>query len=155
VIRWIWPVIALSASGAQAPKYAGPLPPNTDIPYLKHAQSLVETEAVEVKEEKQASDTLYTIAGESSPSKTPLPLPIFLLRAEKIDPLQLQMYRLTSAEGHRRISASGKKSADPIHVSVVRVLPGLFRLEVSDSLDPGEYMLSVGGSNQAFCFGVK
>lgn len=153
--RWIWSVIALSAIGAQAQKYAGPAPPKTDVPYLKHAENLVQTEAVEVKEEKQASDTLYTIAGESSPSKTPLPLPIFLLKAEKIDPLKLQMYRLTPAEGHRQISASGKKNGDPIHISVVRVSPGLFRLEVSDSLDPGEYTLSLDGSNQAFCFAVK
>jgi len=155
VTRWILPLVALSAICAQTPKSADPRPPKTDIPYLKHAENLVETEAVEIKEEKQASDTLYTIAGESSPSKTPLPLPIFLLQAEKIDPLRLQMYRLTPAEGHRQITASGKKSADPIHVSVVRVSPGLFRLEVSDSLDSGEYMLSVGGSNQAFCFGVR
>lgn len=141
--------------GAQAPRYAGPVPPKADVPYLKHAENLVETEAVEVKEEKQASDTLYTIAGESSPSKTPLPLPIFLLKVDKIDPLKLQMYRLTSAEGHRQISASSEKSAEPIHVSVVRVSPVLFRLEVSDSLDSGEYMLSLHGSNQAFCFGIK
>jgi hypothetical protein len=154
VIRWILPLFVLAAAG-QTPKYAGPMPAKADVPYLKHAENLVETEAVAVKEEKQTADALYSIAGESSPSKTPLPLPILLLRAEKLDPLKLQMYRLTPAEGHRQITASGKRSADPIHVSVTRVTPGLFRLEVSDSLDSGEYMLSVEGTNQAFCFGVK
>lgn len=152
--RWILPLFVLGVA-AQTPKYAGPMPVKADVPYLKHAENLVETEAVEIKEEKQTADALYTIAGESSPSKTPLPLPIFLFKAEKLDPLKLQMYRLTPAEGHRQITASGKKSADPIHVSVTRVTPGLFRLEVSDALDSGEYMLSVEGTNRAFCFAIK
>jgi hypothetical protein len=154
VIRWILPLFVLAA-GAQSPKYEGPAPPKADVPYLKHAEHMLETEAVEVKEEKQAADTLYMIAGESSQSLTPLPLPVFMLRADKIDPLKLQMYRLTRADGHRQITASGMKNSDPIHLSVARVAAGLFRLEVTDSLDPGEYMLRLEGTNRAFCFAIK
>jgi hypothetical protein len=151
--RWILPLIAFAAA-AQAPKYSGPVPGSPDLPFLKHASNLLPAEAVEIKEEKRKDDTVYVIAGESSPSKTPLGLPVFLIKTEKLNPLKLEMYRLQAAEGHREISASGKKSADPIHVIVTRVADGLFRLEVGDSLDNGEYMLSLDGTSRAFCFAI-
>lgn len=151
--RWVLPLIALAAA-AQAPKYSGPVPPSSDLPFLKHASNLLAAEAVEVKEEKRKDDTVYVIAGETSSSKTPLELPVFLLKTDKLDPLKLQMYRLQTSDGHREISASGKKNAEPIHVIVTRVADGLFKLEVGDSLDNGEYMLSLEGTNKAFCFAI-
>ena len=151
--RWILPLIAFAAV-AQAPKYSGPLPPSSDLPFLKHASNLLPAEAVDVKEEKRANDTVYIIAGEASPAKTPLELPVFLLKSEKLDPLKLQMYRLQTVEGHREISASGKKNASPIHVVVTRVANGVFRLETTDSLENGEYMLSMEGTGRAFCFAI-
>jgi hypothetical protein len=151
--RWFLPLIALAAA-AQAPKYSGPVPPSPDLPFLKHASNLLPAEAVEVKEEKRKDDTVYVVAGESSSSKTPLGLPVFLLKTEKLDPLKLQMYRLQAADGHREISATGKKNAEPIHVIVTRVADGLFKLEVGDSLDNGEYMLSLEGTSKAFCFAI-
>jgi hypothetical protein len=150
--RWILPLIALTAAIAQAPKYSGPIPPSPDLPFLKHASNLVPAEAVEVKEEKRKDDTVYVIAGEGSPSKTPLELPVFLLKTEKLDPLKLQMYRLQAVDGHREISAMGMKNAEPIHVIVTRVANGVFKLEVGDSLDNGEYMLSLERTTKAFCF---
>jgi hypothetical protein len=150
---WILPLIALAAA-AQAPKYSGPVPPSSDLPFLKHASNLLPAEAVEVKEEKRKDETVYVIPGESSTSKTPLELPVFLLKTDKLDPLKLQMYRLLAADGHREISASGKKNAEPIHVIVTRVADGLFKLEVGDSLDNGEYMLSLEGTSKAFCFAI-
>jgi hypothetical protein len=154
LIHWIFPLVAFAAV-AQAPRYSGPVPPSSDLPFLKHASNLLPAETVEVKEEKRKDDTVvFIIKGESSPSKTPLGLPVFLLKTEKLNPLKLQMYRLQTAEGHREISASGKKSADPIHVIVTRIADGLFRLEVGDSLDNGEYMLSLEGTTQAFCFAI-
>jgi hypothetical protein len=152
--RWILPLIAFAAV-AQAPKYSGPVPPSSDLPFLKHASNLLPAEAVEVKEEKRKDDTVYLVAGESSPSKTPLELPVFLIRAEKLNPLKLQMVRLQAADGHREISATAKKNAGPIHVIVTRVAEGLFRLEATDSLENGEYMLSVEGTSQAFCFAIE
>jgi hypothetical protein len=147
--------MAFAVASAQTPKYSGPVPRSPDLPFLKHASNLLPAEAVEIKEEKRKDETVYVIAGESSPSKTPLGLPVFLLKIEKLDPLKLQMYRLHAAEGHREISASEKKSADLIHVIVTRVADGLFRLEVGDSLDNGEYMLSPEGKSQAFCFAIE
>jgi hypothetical protein len=152
--RWILPLIALAAA-AQAPKYSGPVPPSSDLPFLKHASNLLPAEVVEVKEEKRKDETVYIVAGESSPSKTPLGLPVFLIKTDKLNPLKLQMVRLEAAGGHREISATSKKDTGPIHVIVTRVADGLFRLETTDSLENGEYMLSVEGASQAFCFAIE
>jgi hypothetical protein len=149
------PLIALSIAAAQAPKYNGPVPPKADLPYLKHAANLSPTESIEFKEDKGKDDIVYTAAGEKSSAKTPLALPIFLIKAEKLNPERLLMYRLESKEGHRQITASGKKRADVIHVIVTRLTAdGLFRLEVSDGLESGEYVLSLEGTNQGFCFQI-
>ncbi len=64
--RWILPLLALAAAAAQAPSYTGPVPPKADVPYLKHAGNIVETEAVEFKEEKSKDDVLYSAPGEVS-----------------------------------------------------------------------------------------
>jgi hypothetical protein len=152
--RWILPLIAFAAT-AQTPKYSGPVPPSSDLPFLKHASNLLPAEAVEVKEEKRKDETVYIVAGESSSSKTPLGLPVFLLKTEKLNPLKLQMYRLQAADGHREISASGKKNAETIHVIVTRVADSLFKLEVGDSLENGEYMLSLEDTSKAFCFAIN
>lgn len=153
MIRCVFALFALAAA-AQAPKYDGPVPSKPDLPYLKHVGNLVETEPEQIREEKQADDTVYIIAGENSSAKTPLPLPVFLLKTDKLDPLKLELYRLTTGDGRRQITAAGKKTADRIHVSVTRLAPALFRLEVTDALDDGEYMLNVNGTDEAFCFAV-
>jgi hypothetical protein len=156
VIRWILPLLAIAAVIAQAPKYTGPVPPKPDLPYLKHANNLVETEVVVLKEEKSKDDTLYTAPGEASPAKTPLALPVFVLQAAKVNPERLQMYRLESKEGHREITQSGKKKAAVIHVLVSRLTAdGLFRLEVADDLESGQYVLSLDGTDRAFCFAIE
>jgi hypothetical protein len=156
VTRWILPFLALSIAGAQAPKYTGPIPPKADLPYLKHANNLLETESVEFKEDKGKDDVVYTASGENSTAKTPLALPILLIKSEKLNPARLQMYRLESKEGHREITLSGKKKADVIHVLVTRLTAdGLFRLEVADGLESGEYVLSWEGTNQGFCFQIE
>jgi hypothetical protein len=156
VIRSILYLLALSVAAAQTPQYTGPVPPKADIPYIRHADHLVETEAMQFKEAPSKDDVVYTAPGESSPSKTPLALPVFLLKAGAFDPQRLQMYRLESKQGNRQITLSGKKRADIIHVLVTRLTPdGLFRLEVADGLESGEYVLSLEGSNQGFCFQVE
>jgi hypothetical protein len=154
--RWILPLLALAAAAAQAPSYTGPVPPKTDVPYLKHAGNIVETEAVEFKEEKSKDDVLYTAPGEASPAKTPLALPMLLIKADKVNPQRLQMYRLEAKDGHREITASGKKKADVIHVLVTRLTSdGVFRMEVADGLESGQYVLSLEGTNQGFCFTIE
>ena len=139
---------------ATAQKYAGPRPPKADLPYLKHADNLVPTEAVEAKEEKKKDDTLYIVDGANSSAKTPLASPIFLLQAAKLIPDRLQLFKLDSRNGHREILFSPKHPPKAIRVDVTRLSPDLYRIEVNESLEPGEYSLSPEGSNQVFCFQV-
>src|ERR1039458_4935950 len=50
--RILWLGLA-AAFAAAAQKYDGPRPPKPDVPYLKHADTLIPTEAVMAKEEKK------------------------------------------------------------------------------------------------------
>ena len=144
---------AMAAANAQ--KYVGPTPPRPDLPYIQHATNLIATEAAEPKEQKTKDDTVYTIDGENSSSKTPLALPIFLIQADKLNPASLQMYRLESKDGHRELTGSAKKAAEPIHVQVTRLGPdNIYKLDVYNGLDPGEYALTADGWKQMFCFQV-
>ena len=139
---------------ATAQKYAGPRPPKADLPYLKHAENLVPTEAAEAKEEKKKDDILYVIEGANSSAKTPLASPIFLLQAAKLVPERLQLFKLDSKSDHREILFSPKHPPKAIRVEVTRLGSDLYRIEVNESLEPGEYSLSPEGSNQVFCFQV-
>jgi hypothetical protein len=157
-MRRILPLVCTAMAAmatANAQKYTGPAPPKPDLPYIQHATNLIATEAVDVKEQKNKDDTLYTIAGENSSSKTPLALPIFFIKADKLNPASLQMYRLESKDGHRELTASAKKSAEPIHVQVTRVdADNIYKLDVYNGLDAGEYALTAEGWKQMFCFQV-
>src|SRR5580700_9762530 len=132
-MRHILPLVSVAMAAmatANAQKYTGPPPPKPDLPYIQHASNLIATEAVEAKELKSKDDTLYTIDGENSSSKTPLALPIFFIRADKLNPASLQMYRLESKDGHRELTASAKKTAEPIHVQVTRCRADIYKLDV-------------------------
>ncbi|HLH19777.1 MAG TPA: hypothetical protein VKX45_21315 [Bryobacteraceae bacterium] len=146
-------LLALAWAGV-AQKYDGPRPPKPDLPYLKHASNLLPTEAAEAKEQKEKSDTLYVVEGAGSPVRTPLASPIFLFVSSKIVPEKLGLYRLDVKGGHREILFGPKKQPRPILIEVKHLDGNLYRLEVSDSLEPGEYSLSPEGSNQVFCFAV-
>ena len=145
---------ALFAATAQ--NYTGPLPPQTDLPYLKHAENLVPTEVLEAKEEKsKKGDVLYVIAGAASSARTPLASPVFLLEADKLVAAKLALYQLEPRNGRREIVFSPKKPPKAIRVELTHLnTGGLYRLEVEESLEPGEYALSAEGSNQVFCFQV-
>ena len=55
----------------------------------------------------------------------------------------------------REIVFSPKKQPKAIRVELTRLSGDkLYRLEVDESLEPGEYALSAEGSNQVFCFQV-
>jgi len=139
---------------ATAQKYAGPRPPKADLPYLKHAETLIPTEAADAKQEKKKDDTLYLIGGANSSVKTPLASPIFLMQAAKLVPERLQLFKLDSKNGRREILFSPKHPPEAIRVEVTRLAPDLYRIEVNESLEPGEYSLSPEGSDQVFCFQV-
>ena len=139
-----------------AQKYSGPTPPKPDVPYLVHADNLVETETAEGKEEKRKDDLAYIVAGASSSAKTPLTGPRFLFQADKLSAEKLQLYRFEVKNGHREVffAHNKKGSAKPRRLEVTRVKDDLYRIEVNESLENGEYGLSPDGSNQVFCFQV-
>jgi len=146
-------LVAASTLAVFGQKYDGPQPPKPDLPYLKHASSLVATEASEAKEQKKKDDTLYTIEGATSPARTPLAAPIFIFQADKIAPDTLQLFKLESKGGHREVLIS-RKGSQPLRVEVTRLGGNLYKLEVVDSLEAGEYSLSPNNSNKVFCFAV-
>lgn len=151
-------VLALTAF---AEKYSGPKPPKPDVPYLVHADNLVETEVLEAKEQKGKGkgkkDTMaYIVAGANSTAKTPLASPIFLIQSENVAADKLQLYRLDVKDGHREVTArKGKLTTQPVILNVTPLgNDNLFRIEVDQTLKPGEYALTPEGSNQVFCFAV-
>ena len=153
MLRRIAPLL-LFVVAASAQKYDGPRPPKPDLPYLKHADNLIPTEAAQAKEQKQKSDTLYVIEGANSPARTPLASPIFLFQSDKIVPEKLGLYKLDVKGGHREILFGARKSPKPVIITVTHLDGNLYRIEADDTLEPGEYSLSPEGSNQVFCFAV-
>jgi hypothetical protein len=145
-----------AAFAAAAQNYTGPLPPKADLPYLKHAENLVPTEVLEAQEEKgKKDDVTYVIAGAASSARTPLASPIFLLETDKLVAAKLALYKLETRNGRREITFAPKKQPKAIRVELTHLNTGkLYRLEVEESLEPGEYGLSAEGSNQVFCFQV-
>ncbi len=149
-------LFALSAA-SYAQKYTGPRPPKPDIPYLKHADNLVATDVAEAKQENRKDDVLYVVEGAESSARTPLASPIFLLQSDKVVGDKLQLYKLEVKNGRREILFSHKKkqTAVPLRMEVTRLSSdNLYKIEVNDSLDKGEYSLTPEGSNQVFCFQV-
>jgi hypothetical protein len=154
MIRRLVLMLLAFALAVLAQKYTGPRPPKPDLPYLKQADNLIPTEATVAKEEKQKNDTLYVIEGAGSPARTPLAAPIFLFLSDKIAPEKLGLYKLDVKDGHREILFGARKPPTPILVDVTHLDGNLYRIEVNDGIDPGEYSLSPEGSNQVFCFAV-
>ncbi|HZT31202.1 MAG TPA: hypothetical protein VFA33_15035 [Bryobacteraceae bacterium] len=143
---------------AAAQNYSGPRPPRKDIPYLVHADNLVPTEVTEAKEQKTKDGITYVIAGANSTARTPLASPIFLLQGDRIEAERLQLYKLESRGEQREITFFEKKKKNnprPIILEVNRLTSdNLYRLEVDEGLEKGEYSLTPEGSNQVFCFQV-
>jgi len=151
-IVWLALAVALAAS---AQKYDGPVPPKPDLPYLKHADNLIPTESVVAKEEKKKDDSTFIVDGASSSARTPLASPIFLMKSVNLAPRNLQLFKLEVKSGHREIFFPAKKPPQAIRIVVTRLSSdGVWKIEVDESLEPGEYSLSPEGSNQAFCFKV-
>src|ERR1700742_41859 len=154
MIRSMLLLTAMGTAWAQTGGYSGLVPEKADLPYLKHANNLVATQPVKFQEQKTANDTVYTTPGERSPAKTPLALPIFMIKAAKLNPEHLQMYRLEIKDGHRDMTAAGRQKQDVIHVRVVSLGSGLYRMEVADDLESGQYVLSLDGGDEGFCFEI-
>jgi len=149
-------IALLCLTALMAQKYSGPRPPKPDVPYLVHADSLVATEVTEAKEEKRKQDVAYVVAGASSSARTPLAGPAFVFQSDKIPAEKLQLYRFDVKNGQREVVTShkGKAVAHPRRLNVNPLGGGLFKIEVDEHLDNGEYGLTPEDSNQVFCFQV-
>jgi len=152
-------LLLVSAGFAQREKYAGPTPPKPDIPYLMHADNLIEIEVAQASEEKRKNDTVYRVAGAGSPVRTPLAEPVFLLQSEKITPDSLELYRMEVKGGSREAVFSDKRRRGgprAYRLIYTRLADKLYRLEVSENLglENGQYSLTPRESNAVFCFEV-
>jgi len=159
--KWLSIVLGIAACAGLLPaqstqEYTGPHPPKPDLPYLIHADNLVPTEALEAKQENRKGDVIYVIAGANSTARTPLASPAFLVQPEQLQADHIQLYHLQSKGGQRELlfRHRNKVAAQPIRLHITRVSEGLYKIEVDEMLENGEYSLSPSDSNQVFCFQV-
>ncbi len=139
-----------------AQNYKGPRPEKADLPYLIHADKLVPVETVEAKEVKKKDDVTYSVEGASSSVKTPLAGPAFVFQDGQLSAEKLQLYKFEVKGGRREVmfSHKGKLATRPRRLNVSPLGGGLYKVEVDESLENGEYGLTPEGSNQVFCFQV-
>jgi len=150
---------ALLIAGAlfAAEKYSGPTPPKPDIPYLVHASNLIETEVAQARQENHKDDSKFAIAGATSSARTPLAEPVFLIDARQLSPESFELYRLDVKGGNREVSVNSsrrKGGSHALHLAVKQLSGHLYRVEVDEPLENGEYALSPNGDNRAFCFEI-
>jgi hypothetical protein len=151
-------LFALSVLPAAAQKkYTGPRPPSADAPFLVHAGKLLPVETSTARESQGKSETNYAVDGSTSSTKTPVPEPVFLFQSDKINPERLSLYKMETKGGQRTLSIPSdprkkRDNARPIFILVSPLENRLFKVEVNEPLDNGEYCLSPEGSNTVFCF---
>jgi hypothetical protein len=140
---------------AQKEPYSGPRPPKPDVPYLLHADNLVETEVATAREERKGKSAKATVPGVTSPARTPLAEPIFLFEADKIPAESLELFRLEVKNGSREVVLTDRRGR-PLRLMVTQLDGRLYRVEVDENmgLENGEYALSPNGSSAVFCFTV-
>jgi hypothetical protein len=137
-----------------AEKYTGPVPPKPDIPYLLHASNLIETEVADAREEGKNNEK-FVISGASSSARTPLAEPIFLINAQQLMPETFELYRLEVKGGNREVSlGSGRRGSRALHLAVRQLTGHLYRVEVDQPLENGEYVITPSGDNRSFCFEI-
>ncbi len=147
----------MSGIAASAQKYTGPRPPRPDVLYLVHADNLVPTEIAEAKQDSKKNEMTFSISGASSPARTPLAEPIFIIESDKISPERLELYRMDVKSGRREVTMTQKRARGgprPLRLSVTRIEKGLYRVEASETLENGQYSISPNDSNHVFCFEV-
>ena len=127
VILLLAPLVAAQSTAKR--KSGLPDPPKKDVPYIIHADQLLETEIGEAKEEQRKDEQVYTIPGRGSTVKTPLAGPEFLLESEAIPPDKLQLYKLESKGGRREVIVLRKKKpvARPVRLSIYQIQDRLFK----------------------------
>ena len=82
---------------------------------------------------------------------------MFLFQSDKINPERLSLFKMESKSGQRTLSLPAdprrrKDNARPLFILVTPLENRLFKVEVNEPLDNGEYCLSPEGTNTVFCF---
>jgi hypothetical protein len=155
--RSLFLTVTIGAATLCAQKYTGPRPPKPDVLYLVHADNLIPTEVADAKQESKKNDVTYTIAGASSPARTPLAEPIFIIEGDKIQPQSLELFKMDVKGGHREVTMALRRTRNgnkPLRLAVTRLDKNLFRVEVDEQIENGEYSISPNGSDTVFCFEV-
>lgn len=149
-------ILACAALSSAQSKYTGPKPEKVDIPYLKHASKLIPLEVNEAKEEMRKDQQWAVVKGAASAVRTPLAEPFFIMEQSKVNASQFELYRVEAKNGQRELMLGTKKKdgAKPLKIMVSPLGERLYRIDVNDTLENGEYCLSPQGSNQVFCFQV-
>jgi hypothetical protein len=151
MLRKTAPLLALAALALAADRYTGPVPPKPDLPYLMHGANLVETETGQARQEKNN----YVISGSSSPARTPLAEPIFIMDARDISPERLELAHLDVKGGNREVSlGGGRRRGGRLHLAITPLGGHLYKIEADEPLENGQYALSPNGDNRVFCFEV-
>jgi len=150
-------LLLATPSFAQSDEYHGPTPQKSDVPYLLHASSLIETESTEAHSENKKNDKVYWVDGEASTARTPLAEPIFIIKIDKLIPDKIELFKFDVNKKRRELvlkDRPGRNDAHPLHLQVTRLGKGLYKIEVSETLPNGEYSLSPQGSDTVFAFQV-
>jgi hypothetical protein len=147
------------AAALAAQKYDGPRPDKVDMPYLKHASTLIPLDRDEAKEDKRKEGQAYITPGASAKARTPLAEPILLFDSKSIAPERLSLYRMEAKGGSREVFFfdNPKKrgnSSKVLRLSVTRLTGSLYKLEPTDPLPNGEYAISPADSNVVFTFTI-
>ena len=89
-------------------------------------------------------------------ARTPLAGPVFVFVDGQLSAEKLQLFKFEVKNGRREVffSRKGKLTAKPRRLNVTPLGGGLYKIEVDESLENGEYALTPEGSNQVFCFQV-
>jgi hypothetical protein len=155
----VFPIFCFLTFCLRADAPSTPDPPKADVPYLLMAQDLVSTDAIEAHPDvrnagKKNEETTYSVPGEHATARTPLASPVFVMKEDTLAAERLSIYPFEIRNGRREITFSKKKVQKPFTLTPKKVGDALYRMEVNESLPPGEYAITPSGSNSVFCFGV-
>ncbi len=157
LLGWWVPAILGAALGCFAQQYDGPPPPKADVPYLLHAENLIETEHAVAQEEMRKKHIAYVVPGERSPVRTPLAEPIFIILVDKVPPQAYRLYRMDVVKGHRETAfpkKPGKRGPRPRYLTFDRIKDNVYKIEANEYLENGQYCLTPQGANDVFCFEI-
>lgn len=158
IVKLTLSILCLFATGLSGQEaYKGPVPDKADLPFIRHANKLIATDPGEAKDDSAKGDTIYTVPGAGAVAKTPLTEPIFIIKVDKLNVQQMQLYKMEAKAGQRVLNLPQrpkKNGPRAVRLSLEPLSSGLYKLEVQEALENGEYCLSPGGSNAVFCFAV-